>query len=458
VRRLIWTAALLVFAGGAVRAQFELFLVNGSLDQPVARAYDFGRVAAGTSISVPFQIANVSSAAATLDLLTVTGSGFSVDTANEPLLPLSLGPQQSVSFTVVFKAAGTGTFSGALNSDGIAVTLSATVPVELTYQWVTPAGVQLLSAGPVNFGSVPVGQSPTIEVSLLNSTSIPLAVPSLAVTGAGFSLLSQPAAGATVQPSASAALEIQFSPTAAGAATGAIVIGGQSFALSGTGVVPPLPQPSIAITLAAADSAQQGAITVNLSSIPQTSATGTVTLAFVPDAGIPGPADPAIAFASGGQSATFNVFIGQKQGLFGGTANSIAFQTGTTAGTLTITVELGANTAQQSITILPAVVGVAAAQGVRSTGSIEVDLTGFDNTRTAGALAFTFFGVNGNQIAPPIDANGSADFAAYFENSAGGAFELKALFPVTGDTSQVASFQVTVTNSAGKATTAITSF
>jgi len=306
---------------------------------------------------------------------------------------------------------------------------------------------------------VPVGQSPTIEVVLLNSTSVALAVPSVSVTGAGFSLLSQPAAGATVQPSASAALEIQFSPTASGAATGAIVIGGQSFALSGTGVVPPLPQATIAITLAAPDSAQQGTIAVNLSSIPQTSATGTVTLAFVPDAGITGPADPGIAFASGGQSAQFNVFIGQNQGLFGGTASTIAFQTGTTAGTLTVTVDLGANTVQQSIAILPAVVGVAAAQGARSTGSIEVDLTGFDNTRTAGHLSFTFYDPSGNVIGPgAISADGTALFAAYFQTSAGGTFELKAVFPVAGNFSQISEFQAAVTNSAGSATTTSISF
>jgi hypothetical protein len=119
---------------------------------------------------------------------------------------------------------------------------------------------------------------------------------------------------------------------------------------------------------------------------------------------------------------------------------------------------LGANTVQQSIVILPAVVGVTAVQGVRSSGSVEVDLTGFDNTRTAGALTFTFFDANGNELVAPVQANGSSDFAAYFQNSAGGAFELKAVFPVTGDTSQIASFQAVVANSAGNATTARTSF
>jgi hypothetical protein len=252
-------------------------------------------------------------------------------------------------------------------------------------------------------------------------------------------------------------LEVQFSPTGAGASTGTLTIGGQAFGLTGTGVIPPLPTPSIVLTLPEPDSDQQGTLAVKLSAIPLTSATGTATLTFVPIASIANATDPAIAFATGGQSVTFNVFIGQAQAVFG-SVNSIPFQTGTTAGTVTVTVELGANTVQQSIVILPAVVGVTAVQGVRSSGSVEVDLTGFDNTRTAGALTFTFFDANGNELVAPVQANGSSDFAAYFQNSAGGAFELKAVFPVTGDTSQIASFQAVVANSAGNATTARTSF
>jgi hypothetical protein len=340
---------------------------------------------------------------------------------------------------------------------GIAVTLTATVPVELTYQWVTGTSVQSLSAGPVNFGSVPLGQSPTIEIIVLNQTSVVLTAPAAAVAGTGFSLSGQSPGGTVVKPSASIAFEIQFSPTTEGASTGTLAMGGQTYTLIGTGFEPPLPQPQIVLTLPEPDSAQQGTVAVNFSPVSQISGTGTVSLSFVSDAGIPGAADPGIAFASGGQSATFNVFIGNPQANFNG-APSIAFQTGTTAGTLTVTVQLGTTTVQQSVTILPAIVGVTAAQGVRSAGTVEVDLTGFDNTRTAGALQFTFYDTAGNAVAAPIQANGSSVFAAYFQNSAGGTFELKAVFPVLGDTSQITAFQAVVTNSAGPATTSLTNF
>lgn len=458
MKRTILALSVLASAGPAW-GQFELFLVNGSIVQPVVQKYDFGNVEPGTSLAVPFVITNVSASAATLNLLTVSGAGFSVATSNAPTIPVSLAPQQSVDFTVVFQAPGTGIFSGTLNSVGIAVALTATVPVELTCQWVTKTGVQPLAAGPANFGPVPLGQTATIEIVLLNQTSAALTVPSLAVTGPGFSLSLPSPAGATVQPAASVAAEIQFSPAAAGTSTGTFAVGNRTYGLTGAGVEVSFPQPQIAIALPQPDSAQQGTVAVNLSAASQISGTGTVTLTFVPAASIADSvADPGIAFASGGQSATFGVFIGATQVTFGANSATLPFQTGTTAGTLTVTVQLGGNTAQQSIAIVPEVVGVTAAQGIRSTSTVEVDLTGFDNTRTAGALSFTFYDAEGNAIAPPVQANGGSDFAAYFQNSAGGTFELRAVFPVVGDTSQIAAFQATVTNSSGTATTTRTNF
>jgi len=305
---------------------------------------------------------------------------------------------------------------------------------------------------------VPVTQNATIEIILLNQTSSALTAPGAVVTGTGFSLDGPSPGGKVVLPAASVAFEIQFIPTAAGVMTGTLAIGGRSYALTGTGTTPPFPQPQIVLTLPQPESAQQGTVAINLSGASQISGTGTVTLSFLPDPSLAGiAADPGIAFASGGQSATFAVFIGASAGNFD-TQATLPFQTGTTAGTLTIAVQLGSNSAQQSITILPAVVGLGAVAGVRSTSTVEVDLTGYDNTRTAGALSFTFYDAAGNALAPPIQAAASATFASYFQNAAGGAFALKAVFPVVGDTSRIAAFQAVVTNSAGAATTIRTIF
>jgi hypothetical protein len=89
-----------------------------------------------------------------------------------------------------------------------------------------------------------------------------------------------------------------------------------------------------------------------------------------------------------------------------------------------------------------------------------VQVTGFDNTHTAGLLTFTFFDTSGSAIAPgAVHSDATASFATYFQNSGlGGVFLLTAVFPVTGNPSQIGAFQVQIANSVGTAQTARTTF
>ncbi|MGA3019896.1 MAG: choice-of-anchor D domain-containing protein [Bryobacteraceae bacterium] len=425
--------------------QFQLYLVNGSLEQPVAPLYDLGPIEPGLSASVPFRIRNIGNTTSALDLLSVGGSGFTL--TGGPALPATLAPQQSVNFTVVFQSAGIGSYSASLDSVGISVLLTATVPAELTCLLSTAGATQPLGAATVNFGVVQQGSAVTQHVVLLNQTNVPLTVPALATAGAGFTLSGSTPSGILLQPVQSAGFDVQFSPATAGPANGSLLVGSRSYLLSGTGSPPSLPAPQLSVGLVQALSAQQGTVTVNLSQASATSGSGTVTLAFQP--AVADATDPAIAFATGGQTAGFTVSAGDTQGQFGAQA-SVAFQTGSTAGSLVITVQLGSQTDQQTIVILPAAVGETAAQGTRGAGTIELDVAGFDNTRTAGTVTFTFFDSNGNTLAPgAISTDSTAAFAGFFQNSAGGTFLLKAVFPITGDATQIAAFEADLSNATG---------
>ena len=65
-------------------------------------------------------------------------------------------------------------------------------------------------------------------------------------------------------------------------------------------------------------------------------------------------------------------------------------------------------------------------------------MTGFDNTRSAGPITYTFYDTAGNALAP-ISVDYTADFASFFAGSdQGGAFALRSVFPVTGDASKIA--------------------
>jgi hypothetical protein len=434
--------------------QFQLYLVSGSLEQPLAPVYDLGPIEPGLSTNVQFRIRNIGNTTAVLDLLSVRGSGFTM--TGGPALPATLAPQKSVDFSVVFQSAGTGGYSASLDSVGMSVLLTATVPVELTCLLSGGGATQPLGAATVDFGVVEQGSAVTRHVVLLNQTNVPLTVPALATTGAGFTLGASTPGGTLVPPVQSAGFDVQFSPAGVGPATGSLLVGSRSYLLSGAGIPPSLPAPRLSVAPVQALSAQQGTITVNLSQASAASGSGTVTLAFQPV--VAGATDPAIAFATGGQTAGFTVSAGDTQGQFG-TQASVAFQTGSTAGSLSITVQLGSQTDRQTIVILPADVGVTAAQATRGAGAIEVDVAGFDNTRTAGAVTFTFFDSQGNAIAPgAIRIDSTAAFAGYFQNSAGGTFLLKAVFPITGDATQITAFEADLSNATGTTKGAKTNF
>jgi hypothetical protein len=436
------TIVLVPLLAPAAHAQFDLFLLVGGVEQPAPAVCDFGSLYAGESASARFRLRNTSSAVAAVNVLTVAGVGF---TLSPIALPVGLAPQGAIDFGVSFSAADTGAYSAALRSDGNAILLTATVAPRLTYRVDPPSGTAF--PGPLDFGTVVRGVAVQRRITIQNETALVLIVPAISVRGADFTLLGTAPSGQALGPRQGGEFTIVFTPHATGALQGSLTLGDRSYPVLGTGTDPPLPKPTVLLDLNQAASAQQGALIVRFDAPAQTTGTGTATLDFR------GPADSAIAFAAGGRSVVFPIAPGDLQAV-------LPFQTGTSAGVLTFTVQIGGDSGQQSVTIAAAPPGIRTAQAVRSAGTLAVSITGFDNTRSLGALSFTFYGADGNPIAPgAIRTDATADFAQYFAGTGlGGVFLLRAVFPVTGDAALVASCEATLANSAGSTKTQRTSF
>jgi hypothetical protein len=426
----------------AARAQFDLLLLVGGVEQAAPAVYDFGSLYADETAVAHFRLRNTSSAAATVNVLTVAGVGF---TLSPTTLPVGLPPLGAIDFGVSFSASDTGAYSAALGSEGVAILLTATVAPRLTYRVDPPSGTAF--PGPLDFGSVVRGVAVQRRITIQNETALVLIVPAISVQGADFALLGTAPSGQALGPRQGGEFTIVFTPHSAGALQGSLTLGDRSYPVLGTGTDPPLPKPTVLLDLNQAASAQQGALIVRFDAPAQSSGTGTATLDFR------GPADSAIAFAAGGRSVAFPIAPGDLQAV-------LPFQTGTSAGVITFTVQIGGSSGQQSVTIAAAPPGITTAQGVRSGGTVAVSITGFDNTRSLGALSFTFYDAAGNPIAPgQILTDAGAESAKYFAGSdLGGVFLLRAVFPVTGDAALVASCAVTLSNSAGSSKTQRTSF
>jgi hypothetical protein len=432
----------------APSGQFSLFQVTGSGNVPVASAFSFGSVYPNTPASVTLGLLNITSQTQTVTALSVSGAGFSTNAA----APMTVKAGNSVQFTVTFAGATTGNYSGTLAINSIAVALTANVTPGLTYEVQTASGTSALGAAAVNFGSVQVGSNTTVSFLAVNQTTATLTVDAIGVATGDFALVGPRPSGTSLDPQASAGFSIAFSPAAAGARTAVLSIGSRQFTLTGTGTSPPLPTPELSVTLGEAQSAQQGSVAVSFDAAAEAGGSGTVTLSFEAPSGA---VDPGIVFAAGGRTVTFTFNKGDTAASFGG-AGSAAFQTGTTAGTLMLAAQIGSSVSQKNVVIAPAAIGVAAVTGARQTSGLTVNVTGFDNTRTAGKLSFTFYNSAGSVILPgAIGADSTAAFSSYFAGSGdGGQFALGAYFPVNGDPSKVSAFTVQLANSAGTVTTA----
>ena len=434
--------AAVFFLAPAAQAQFDLFLVEGTVERPAPAVYDFGVLYANESVTAHFRLRNTSGAAATLNSLAVAGAGF---TLTAPTLPVGLAPQQAIDLSVAFRTADTGAYSASLHSEGTGILLIATVAPRLTYRVDSGAGVEFPAS--LDFGSVVRGGFAERRIAFRNDTPGVLIVPAISVQGVDFALDGAPPSGQAIAPGQGGEFKLVFTPQAIGIRQGSITLGDRNYPLLGTGAGPPLPAPTVTLDLKQAASAQQGTMIVRFDAPAQTSGSGTATLDFQ------GPADSAIGFAAGGRSVTFPIAPGDLQAV-------LPFQTGTSAGVLTFTARVGGTSDRQSVTITGGPPAITAVQGGRSAGAVEIDITGFDNTRSLGALSFTFYDAAGKSIAPgTLRTNAASDFASYFAGSdLGGVFVLRAVFPVTGDARVIAACEATLTNTSGSSSTQRTFF
>jgi hypothetical protein len=436
-------------------AQLQVFQFDGTNDTPVSSIVNVGTAAPGDTLETRFHVRNIGAGPASLTNLGLSGQGFTIVSA--PSLPYILAPYVGLAseaeFDVDFSPPSTGSFSAFLAVNSINLVLQGISAAAAT---LTLSGSQTpLSAGAVvNFGSVAIGASQTQGFLLTNSDSSSITVTSVAVSGSAFSGPVGLKTPVQIGPGQSVAFQIKFTPQSGTLYQGALTVDDRAFTLTGQGLDAPLPGASIVFASSVGASAQQNSISIPLAAAAQITGNGTLTMAFQSSvAGVTD--DAAIQFLSGPfRIATVSVAIGATSATIGG-QSSMAFQTGTTAGTITFTLTLNKATQQLSLTIPASPIILDSATAVRQLGSLGVAFSGFDNSYSASQLAFTFYDLTGKALPQgAIDVDASTAFQQYFSaTQAGGSFALLATFPVTGDTTQIGFVTAQVTNSIGATTT-----
>ena len=445
--------ALVLWAAGTSLAWGQLALFTADPERAVGNQLQIGSVPAGDSLTVRLRLRNTGSSPAKVTLLSVAGAGFVLD--NAPALPQTLNPAAALEFGVRFEPPAAGSYSASLRADNVsAILIGSAAPAPAVAVEENGGWRPLASGMVVDFGAVERGVPGRRRFLVSNEAGQVLPPLGLATAGDGFWLAGNLPGNLTLAAGESVSFEVICAPAVAGPLEGALQVGPRHFLLRASGVEPTLPRPEIVLELAEARSASQGKLSVRLDGPSRTRATGEVRLEFQPAAaGAAG--DPAVVFSSGGRTAQFSVEEGDSAARFGAQA-SIDFQTGTTAGTLVFTLDVAGIAESRTVTVVPAPVAVVSTRAVRTQGSVEVTVTGFDNTRAISQLTFTFYDRSGTPVAPgAIRVDPAAAFRQYFDGSGlGGAFLLRAVFPVTGDGGQIETVEAEFTNPAGAGRTA----
>jgi hypothetical protein len=261
-----------------------------------------------------------------------------------------------------------------------------------------------------------------------------------------------------VAPGAAVPFEVRFAPLRSGVPTGRLTVDERAFPLEGVALDPPFPHAQLLVDTASLESGRQGKIEVKLDAPSPVTGTGTLTLSFQPK--VAGVDDAAIQFlANGKRQLAINVEKGEDIARVSG-QSAIFFQTGSTAGDLTIQLDLGFQQLRLPVALAQLPVRVDSTRAIRTATGVELSVEGFDNTRTVTHVSFTFYDRNGQALAGhPLRMNITDAFIGWWRQSGlGGVFLLKAAFPVAGDATQLTSVMVEFENTIGKAGSSKVSF
>jgi hypothetical protein len=202
-----------------------------------ATSLSFGNVTVNSTATEAITLNSTGTGPVTVNGAGISGTGYAVSGST---FPVSLNPGTSLTLQVTFDpknaaaSAGTLTISSSANP--------ATIPVSLSGTGVAAPVPQLtLSATSLSFGNVTVNSTATMAITLNSTGTAPVTLSGVSVGGSGFSTAAI-ALPLKLNPGQTLNLQITFTPTASGAATGSLVITSDSssnatatVSLAGTG-------------------------------------------------------------------------------------------------------------------------------------------------------------------------------------------------------------------------------
>jgi hypothetical protein len=227
--------------------------------------------------------------------------------------------------------------------------------------------------------------------------------------------------------------------------------------------LPPAPSASISGLPQTAGPAEQFPLRVSLDSIFPAPISGQAVLSFAPDTG---GVDNTIQFSTGGRTAAFTVPAGTTDAI---SATPLAIQTGTVAGTITVSLRLLAGGVDITPAAAPSVririeraaPVIQSARFVRNGNELTIEIVGFSTARELTQAAYTFAAAAGQTLQSSTVTTSVEDlFNRWFQEPSSGQygsqFFFTQRFTISRDANSVTPQSVTLTNRMGSTSANIT--
>ena len=470
---------LLLLAALAIPASAQLtYQIAGTPPTTLSpgSTISFPSTVIGSQATSVIQVTNAGTTGATINAITATGAAFQL--SGLPTFPATLAPNASLSFVVAFVPAQAGAATGSLAINSATFLLAGTgLASPLQFSYVTAGTTVTLTSTntSVIFSPVAIGQKSVLNFDVKNVGTSPVLISNIGIgQGASiFSVSGLPALPVTIAPGADVPFTIAFQPTALGFTNGTLLLDTITIPLIGSGTAPPtLPAYTIGGVSGQVAPRSQPKVSLTLSQAYPVAIAGTLTVSASGNL----PNDPAVQFATGGQTVTFLIPANSTSAVFGNSSTSIGFQTGTVATTLTFTPSFTAQASQVNLTPNPVQtlqVTVAPAApaliGIQLTGEaangFSILVTGYTTTRTLTNWTVQFGTKSGfvmaqAQFTVSLQTVSNLWFQSNASQTFGGQFTVTVPFTFTGTlpsgasvVSALSSVSVNVSNELGTSNT-----
>ena len=329
--------------------------------------------------------------------------------------------------------------------------------------------------GTVVFTPVAVGDTSSVRFLITNTGTSAASINSISVSATGtiFTLADVPTLPVTLQPGAVAAFTVNFTPIVPGSATATLKLDTVSFTLSATASPPPaLPEYRIEGASGNVEPQQQFSMSLTLARAYPLALNGVLTLAFNSDVF---NNDPAVQFGPGGRTINFTIPANTTRAVFPNNQTTVRLQTGSTAGTITLTPSF--TTTDGGINLTPASppsLNLSIPQSAPRLLSVQLSaktataitllVSGYATGRSITQMDFTFTPTAEENVATTkLTLSVEASFIAWYQGTTsqafGSLFTATVPFTLAGDVKKVTnvsdtiqSVSVTLTNRQGTST------